>query len=174
MATARVVSPSSALLRSSRLFSLPSQLRPPTSDALEGLSYSKTTTEIYPTLQSIISPESSRRHGDWGFKRPLPKKMIRNSTNPVIRIKSVDSIERVTDFARASDHTLSLQKFQELNLPITVQMDTGRDNFLPGKSVFEEDGDITALVPGLKDGTYDNRWRFRGPWLHMLTEGDFL
>ncbi|KAI5459781.1 mitochondrial ribosomal protein MRP51 [Mariannaea sp. PMI_226] len=170
------VSPGGALLRSSRMFSIPKPLREPPSTNLHiGDHKSPTMTRQYPQSQSITSPLSSREKGDWGFKRPFPLKSTMTTSTPLIRIKQVDSIENVTDFASAADHTLSLEKFQELKIALTIPKTTERGTPSQAdtwrKSVFEEDMDFTDVREGKADV---KRWKFKGPWLARMTEGEFL
>jgi hypothetical protein len=90
----------------------------------------------------------------------------------MLRIKHIDSTERITDFSSAADHGVSLQKWQEMNLPIT--MPVAREAMkIPGRSVFEEDTDFTATQGDKKSEDSDNRWKFSGPWLAGMIEGDF-
>lgn len=96
------------------------------------------------------------------------------TTTPLLRIRQVDSIEQVTDFQSASDHSLSLEKFQEMRIPMTlpVQYDKEKQIIRTSiKSVFEENMDFTT-----QSGTdQDNlRWKFKGPWLARMPEGDFI
>ncbi|KAF5009493.1 hypothetical protein FDECE_4282 [Fusarium decemcellulare] len=175
----RTVSPGGALLRSSRLFSIPKPLPEPQSTNLHiGDHKSPTMTRQYPQYQSITSPLSSREKGDWGFKRPFPLKSTMSTSTPLIRVKQVDAIESVTDFASAADHTLSLEKFQELRVPLSIPKgnertasSTQQRTDIWRKSVFEEDMDFTDFREGRAD---DKRWKFQGPWLARMTEGDFL
>ncbi|KAI1014204.1 hypothetical protein LB504_008735 [Fusarium proliferatum] len=175
--SSRAVSPGGALLRSSRLFSLPKPLPEPQSTNLHiGDHKSPTMTRQYPQHQSITSPLSSREKGDWGFKRPFPLKSTLTSSTPLIRVNQVDSIESVTDFASAADHTLSLEKFQEMRIPLSIPKGNERSgisvrNDAWRKSVFEEDLDFTEYRQGRVD---DKRWKFRGPWLARMTEGAFI
>lgn len=175
MAT-RGVSPGGALLRTSRMFSLPPPL-PAQGGDLAGVSprRSNTATRPFPTSQTITTPKASRSRGDWGLKRPLPLKTTMRSSTPLIRVKNIDAPEHTTDFASASDHTLSLQKFQEMNIPVTVPADRkfGSMN-LPERSVFEEESDVTAIEPGQEAELEDKRWKFKGPWLAGMTEGEFI
>lgn len=172
----RAVSPGGALLRTSRLFSVPKPLpEPPSTNLHIGDHKSATMTRQYPQHQSITSPLSSREKGDWGFKRPFPLKSTMGTSTPLIRIKQLDSIEHITDFASAADHSLSLEKFQELHIALSVPK--GGDRRGPSrsdlwhKSVFEEDMDVTDFQRGRAD---DRRWKFQGPWLARMTEGDFV
>lgn len=175
--TARAAaSPGGALLRSSRLFSIPKPLPEAQSTRINlGEHKSDTMTRPYPQYQAITSPMSSREKGDWGFKRPFPLKSTMTTSTPLIRVKQVDSTEDITDFASAADLTLSLEKFQELRLAPSLP-DASTDQFAirttntVSKGVFEEDMDITdpqALPPAHK------RWNFEGPWLARLDEGSF-
>lgn len=164
-------------MRSSRLFSLPKPLREPQSTNLHiGDHKSPTMTRQYPQIQAVTSPLSSREKGDWGFKRPFPLKSTLTTSTPLIRVKQVDSIESVTDFASAADHALSLEKFQEMRIAMSIPKgkDTNSPSFTTDtwhKSVFEEDLDFTQRRKGRKD---DKRWKFTGPWLARMTEGEFM
>lgn len=173
------MTPGGALLRASRMFSLPPALSSSAGDVAAAASRSSdTATAPYPTMQSVTTPQSSRDRGDWGFKRPLPLKSTTKTTTPLIRVKKVDSIEHVTDFASAADHTLSLEKWQEMSVPITMpdskkRSDSLRNFAVPGVSVFEEKFDVTAFESGMAAQAEDKRWKFRGPWLAGVTEGNF-
>ncbi|KAI1180757.1 mitochondrial ribosomal protein MRP51 [Nemania sp. FL0916] len=171
---ARSVSPGAALLRSSRMFSIPNPI-----SAIPGESAaffrSDTATTSFPTHLTITTTSTSRANGDWGFKRPLPLKTTTKQTYPLVRVRQMDSIEHVTDFQSASDHTMTLKKVQELNLPLFVPprrlIDKTSLHINP-TSVFEEDGDITDISD--HDGSNKNtRWKFKGPWLPGMTDGDF-
>ncbi|XDG09602.1 hypothetical protein ABKA04_009217 [Annulohypoxylon sp. FPYF3050] len=164
------VSPGAALLRSSRMFSMPPPIPPPSNYSVAFKHYSPTATIAYPTHQTVTTTSSSRIQGDWGFKRPFPLKTTTKTTYPLVRVKKVDSIEQVTDFESSSDHTLTLRKFQELALPISVPAIISTQ--LP-KSVFEEDSDVTALDEAKKKELVNKRWKFTGPWLAGMTDGDF-
>ncbi|KAM0323449.1 hypothetical protein ACHAQA_008728 [Verticillium albo-atrum] len=97
--------------------------------------------------------------------------MTTRSSTPAIRVKHLDSIEKITDYASSSEHAITLQKFQELNLPLTVPTLPNRYRAvsLGTTSVFEDEHDVTAV-----GGTgSDKRWKFEGPWLAGLTEGQF-
>lgn len=176
MGARAAASPGGALLRSSRMFSMPKPLPEPHA----GLQYidksSATRTRSQPQMQSVTTPLSSRKNGDWGFKRSFPLKTTLNSSTPLIRVKNIDAMENVTDFASAADHTLSLEKFQELRIAMSIPKkkpepgSTTRET--PGyKSVFEEGIDRTDVVKGRAD---DRRWKFEGPWLARMTEGEFV
>ncbi|KAG5945056.1 hypothetical protein E4U53_006767 [Claviceps sorghi] len=174
----RAVSPGGALLRSSRMFSIPKPLPEPPSSSLHiGDHKSSTMTRHYPQHQSITTPLSSREKGDWGFKRPFPLKSTMTTSTPLIRIKQVDTVENVTDFASAADHSLSLEKFQELRVAMSIPRGkNAMDIHSPPpsiwpKSVFEEDMDFTDPRSGRGDET---RWKFQGPWLARMNEGDFI
>ncbi|RYP68310.1 hypothetical protein DL769_005534 [Monosporascus sp. CRB-8-3] len=175
--TTRSVSPGAALLRASRMFSMPAPIPAPPGDFSSATKHSSPTATIpFPTHLSVTTPSSSRITGDWGFKRPLPLKTTTNTTIPLVRVRQVDSIEHVTDFQSASDHTITLEKFQELHLPLTVPAAHTRDlqdaTDKP-KSVFEEDRDVTAIPEGKEEELENKRWRFKGPWLAGMTDGAF-
>jgi hypothetical protein len=97
------------------------------------------------------------------------------TSTPLIRVKKLDSVENVTDFASAADHSLSLEKFQELRVAMSVPRAKGQGETRPSsmwpKSVFEEDLDFTESLGRQSD---DKRWKFRGPWLARMSEGDFV
>lgn len=160
------------------MFSVPKPLPEPPSTSLHiGDHKSSTMTRQYPQHQSITSPLSSREKGDWGYKRPFPLKSTMATSTPLIRIKQVDSVENVTDFASAADHSLSLEKFQELRIAMSVPRakdslrgDSSRSSMWP-KSVFEEDMDFTDPHSSRDD---EKRWKFKGPWLARMNEGDFI
>ncbi|OAQ66048.1 mitochondrial ribosomal protein subunit domain-containing protein [Pochonia chlamydosporia 170] len=132
-------------------------------------------TRQYPQHQSITTPLSSREKGDWGYKRPFPLKSTMTTSTPLIRVKNIDSVENVTDFASAADHSLSLEKFQELHVAMSVPRVKGaagetRAASMWPKSVFEEDHDSTDPQGRQSD---EQRWKFKGPWLARMGEGDF-
>lgn len=137
-------------------------------------------TLSFPTHQVITTLSSSRKAGDWGLKRPLPLKSTTRSSNPMLRIKAIDTIEQITDFTSATDHGITLRKFQELGIPITARRpaDGSKDSSpaalnLPQKSVFESDIDKTDIPPKQRVNTVDRRWKFTGPWLAGMTQGEF-
>ncbi|KAH8172111.1 mitochondrial ribosomal protein subunit domain-containing protein [Sarocladium implicatum] len=166
-------SPGGQLLRTSRLFSVPKPLSEPQTNAVNlGLNKSSTMTKAYPTHQTFTTPKSSRELGDWGFKRPFPLRTTTKSSTPLLRIKQVDTVENVTDFASAADLSLTLEKFQEMR--VAPVLPDGNDRYgtpvEQRKGVFEEDMDITDLAKG--EGT-DRKWKFEGPWLARMDEGSF-
>lgn len=161
------------------MFSLPAPLKPPKNNVTtssQNLSFSATTP--YPTLQTVTTPSTSRSRGDWGFKRPLPLRSTTKSSTPLIRVRQVDTSEQVTDFASAADHTLSLQKFQEMNIPVLIPKPSRKGAVatpleLAGTSVFEEEFDSTVMDPTRARLFRNKRWRFSGPWLAGMAEGEF-
>ncbi|KAL7800174.1 mitochondrial ribosomal protein MRP51 [Trichoderma ceciliae] len=174
----RAISPGGALLRTSRMFSIPKPLpEPPSTNLHIGEHKSATMTRPYPQHQSLASPLASREKGDWGLKRPFPLKSTMATSTPFIRVKQVDTVENVTNFASAADHSLSLEKFQELRVAMSVPSSTDRKfdsssmTEMWHKSVFEEDMDFTDFQRGRGD---DRRWKFQGPWLARMTEGEFI
>ncbi|KAK3994844.1 mitochondrial ribosomal protein MRP51 [Cladorrhinum sp. PSN332] len=174
---ARRVSPGGALLRASRMFSLPAPIPGPVNQDTASSFNSTTATTAFPTHQVITTLSSSRKRGDWGLKRPLPLKSTTKSSNPMLRVKAIDTIEQITDYTSAADHGLTLRKFQELRLPVV----TRRSNADPlhrvsdhhQTSVFEDAIDTTDIGPKDRADKIDHRWKFTGPWLAGMTEGDF-
>ena len=174
-------SPTARLLQSSRLFSLPRPLPQP---AYEGLTStgiyrtSDTATLPYPTLQAIATPASSHSRGDWGLKRPLPGKTTKGSSTPYIRISAQDTVEHITDFGSAADHTQTAATWRELGVPVLVKQGRNGARAAP-ISVFEESADNTE--GGLRkdasgkevQGEQRQRWKYRGPWIAGMQEGDF-
>ncbi|KOS21163.1 37S ribosomal protein mrp51 [Escovopsis weberi] len=154
---------------------------PPSTNMHIGDHKSNTMTRRYPQHQSITSPLSSREKGDWGLKRSFPLKSTMATSTPLIRIKQLDTIENVTDFASAADHSLSLQKFQEMkiamavpaksdDLSLSLSSNTATADLWP-KSVFEEDSDFTDFKG--RSRADERRWKFQGPWLARMADGDF-
>lgn len=167
----RSVAPGAALLRSSRMFSMPAPIPAPPDLSQATRHKSPTATTPFPTHLVVTTPQSSRAVGDWGFKRPLPLKTTTKSTLPLVRVKKVDSIEQVTDFSSSSDHAITLKKWQEMNMNITVPQE-GTDQ-APSKSVFEDYSDVTSLSAEDKVKKENVRWKFSGPWLAGMTDGEF-
>ncbi|EPE02254.1 hypothetical protein F503_01692 [Ophiostoma piceae UAMH 11346] len=169
------VSPGAALLRSSRLFSLPTPIPSGPGDISSAISrYSSPDATLpFPTRQAIASPRASRDRGDWGLKRPLPAKASRATSEPVVRIHSIDSPEQITDYRHATDHTMTLRKWQAMNVPITIQSDSEERQHTAGRSVFEEEIDAIAIDFDKRHTSSDKRWKFSGPWLAGMTEGAF-
>lgn len=173
------LSPTSSVLRSSRLFSLPQPLPRPDS-AYSGLAagnkVSDSATTPYPLQQAITSPPSSQARGDWGLKRPLPLRSTTRTSTPFFRIHAVDTREHITDFDSAADLTVTLDKFQELGLPITTLQKSSTSIENSSRSVFEPELDHTDPNAPRFDpqtGEQVKRWKFQGPWLAGMTEADF-
>ena len=143
---------------------------------------SDSVTPVFPTHQVITTLSSSRKRGDWGLKRPLPLKSTTKSSTPMIQVKALDTIEQITDFRGATNHGLTLRKFQELGIPVTVRKQTdgapqtaanGSAMNLPQPSVFEDAGDVTDIKPEDRAKLVSRRWKFTGPWLAGMTQGEF-
>lgn len=181
VASARL-SPAANLLRNSRLFAVPAPLPSPppfvTSQSVQG---SDTATQPYPTHAAIETYQLSRRRGDWGLKRSLPAKLSRKKSTQAIRVRGgIDTIEHIADYESAGDHTINLQKWQALHLPIlkppepttfrtyqsTRQPQTPRG---AGTSVFEDETDNVFQ----QENKNVRRWRFEGPWLQGLSGLEF-
>ncbi|RFU28252.1 hypothetical protein B7463_g8097, partial [Scytalidium lignicola] len=176
----RSVSPGGALLRASRVFSIPTPLPRPISDlSSAGAFVSDTATLPHPIELSIETPQSSLAKGDWGFKRPLPLRSTTNTSTPLIRVKAIDTYEHITEFGSAADHTLSLRKWQEMGVPLSPPVksrglgDRFESTFGSGKSVFEDDIDSTVPSTEQNSRREDAGWKFKGPWLSGLSDGNF-
>ncbi|SPO05820.1 uncharacterized protein DNG_08507 [Cephalotrichum gorgonifer] len=161
-----------SLLRTSRMFSMPQPLRG--SESGLGLHRQpKTATTAFPLHLSVTTPETSRSTGDWGFKRPLPLRQTTKSSTPFVRVKQVDSIEAITDYGSAAGHTLTLEKFHEMNMPVSAPV-LRYEKQKEGKvSVFEESSDRTVSPASLDTNSKSRRWKFDGPWLAGLSEEEF-
>lgn len=167
------LSPTANLLRTSRLFSLPPPLPKPSADlSTTRSSESETATLPYPINASIQTTESSLGRGDWGLKRPLPLKSTTKSSTPTIHIDNIDSIDHITDFDSAADHVLTLRKWQELDMPISLaeKQRTATGASKPSRSVFDSQYDNTHFDnrtqsedPPMKLNR--QRWKYGGPWL---------
>lgn len=171
------LSPTANLLRKSRLFALPPTLSPPSDAATSrSVSESDSATLPHPIRAAIETPDSSLARGDWGLKRPLPAKSTsQKSTRPVVRVNALDTYEHVTDFDSAADHTITLEKFQELNLPISLP---SRPDYstafarISHRSPFEAQVDNTENSAELKT-VGARQFRHSGPWLAGQSELEF-
>jgi hypothetical protein len=143
------------------------------------LKSSNSATLPYPTHQALATPPSSLARGDWGLKRPLPLRSTTRTSTPAVRISSIDTIEHITDFDSAADHTQTLQKWQEMNMPISnaalSRMNPARDS---AKNVFERNLDSTdpkdALINNaIRAASNVKRWKVKGPWLAGMEAGEF-
>lgn len=172
MGKLRAVSPGGALLRSSRLFSLPRAIPDKQVPYELRIENPGSATKPHPTHQSITSPQTSREKGDWGLKRPLPLKQTMATSTPLLKVKQLDSTERVTDYGSSADHALTLEKFTELNMSISVPRPTHDSDVASAvrMSAFEETYDFTVQPP---DDPNRKGWKFSGPWLASMPAGDF-
>lgn len=188
------------LLRNSRLFSLPKPLKTPVAGyrmgGQGGEEVPDSATLPYPTRAAVTTHAKSLSKGDWGLKRELPRKAFRTST-PVLRVQAVDSIDHITEFESAADHVLTLQKIQEMNIPVVLpkgmewRQSDRMGNFQKAPaSAFEEFCDPKqrpkepflvqedAYKPtgwGINEIDRRNRrrWRYDGPWIAGMPTGDF-
>ncbi|KIW05902.1 uncharacterized protein PV09_03096 [Verruconis gallopava] len=163
-------SPTAQLLRNSRLFSLPQALpRPIVEQPVAGGFFrsSDTATTPYPLRQAIITPNSSASRGDWGLKRPLPKRIANRSSEPVHTVVANDTYEGVTEYHSASPHVKTLERFQELNIGMTRQDRKAgiRDVKL---SAMESSLDFTDPEIGR-----DRRWKFENGHVRTMTPAEF-
>lgn len=174
---AQRISPTANLLRNSRIFSLPQALPRPSHDYLSfNKADSDTATLPYPTHATIETTQSSLSKGDWGLKQSLPRRSTAFTSTPLIRMTGdISSIDHITDFESAADHTLTLRKWQEMNVPISQALPPQRNIQHPSayptsKSVFESYCDNTEKGTGRVG---HGRWKYEGPWLAGKTEGEF-
>lgn len=67
-------------------------------------------------------------------------------SNPVVKVKQLDTIEHVTDFDSAADHVRTRQKFEELSVPMMKGMAAMREQALglPAAGAFERRSDVTS------------------------------
>ncbi|KAF2113248.1 mitochondrial ribosomal protein subunit-domain-containing protein [Lophiotrema nucula] len=143
-------SPTSNLLRNSRLFSLPNPLpTPPVAEAsgADALRASNTATLPYPTHQAIVTTPSSLARGDWGLKRPLPSRSrLVQTSKPVLKVHQLDTIEQITDFDSAADHVRTREKWAEMHAPmVRYKSNTSAvDSSIRPKSAFDTSSDVTA------------------------------
>ncbi|OJD29785.1 uncharacterized protein BKCO1_7200012 [Diplodia corticola] len=174
----KLSSPAAQLLRSSRLFSLPPPIpgastTPGTSS--DFTSVSETATQPFPTRQAIATPPSSLHRGDWGLKRPLPLRETTRSSAPTMRVYEVDTINLFTDFESAGDHVRTLEKWQEMNIPLTLSPDTrmsASDKQETAISAFHERFDNTQLTEEARNNGH-SKWKSKGPYLAGMSEGEF-
>ncbi|KAI9682717.1 MAG: hypothetical protein M1829_006704 [Trizodia sp. TS-e1964] len=175
------LSPTAQLLKTSRFFALPPPLPRPGHDLVSfQVSYSDTATPYHPTHAAIATPPSSLCRGDWGLKRPLPLRSTTNTSTPVLEIHAVDTFEHITDYKSAANHALTLRKWQEMDMPLTVQeegpplhrMYGASTSQLRLRSVFEPDLDLNQAQPTRGTGS-SIRWRFKGPWLPAMSNESF-
>lgn len=159
---------------------------------------SDSATLPYPVRQAIATPTASRSRGDWGLKRPLPLKSTTASSTPEIRIGAMDTLEHVTEFTGASDHTQTLRKFQQMSVPMLGQHRAQRflgertGSNVSFRSAFEEEDDNTYIAEAREGGQSSadatvakgifgslqaaqpkRQWKYDGPWLGGMTPGDF-
>ncbi|KAF2999805.1 hypothetical protein E8E13_006452 [Curvularia kusanoi] len=145
------LSPTANLLRNSRLFSLPNPLPRPVVGETIGAGITKASdsaTLPYPTHQAIATTKSSLARGDWGLKRNLPSRSrVLQTSDPVLRITQLDTIEDVTDFDSAADHVRTRQKWEQMGVPMMKGMQqmgpVDRTGVAP-TSAFERRDDTTA------------------------------
>merc|ERR1712000_255763 len=160
--TAARLSPAASLLRNSKLFALPPSLSLPlTEPSSEPVAFSDTATTPYPLRAALETPTSSLNRGDWGLKRSLPVKTTTSSGTPTIRIqRGIDTPEHVADFESAADHVITLRKFQELNLRVTLPAPKDKKN-QPSSWLAKSSGERVAELPKHLRETLDEVTRAR-------------
>ena len=123
---------------------------------------------------SIETTQSSLARGDWGLKRPLPLQSTIATTTPVIRIEAIDSIDHITDFHSAADHSMTLRKWQEMSIQLSVMSPKEPHSWASLGSVFEEDLNRSKTnTQGRAQSSQGKQWKYKGPWLAGKTKGGF-
>src|SRR5204862_1333548 len=67
---------------------------------------------------------------------------------------------------------------QDIGLAVSIPPEPGQlslfgSGVMRDRSVFEEDSDFTFVPKGTETESDFKRWKFRGPWLAGMTEGEF-
>ncbi|KAI0998673.1 hypothetical protein K3495_g9524 [Podosphaera aphanis] len=173
--SARSLSPGAAILRKSKVFAIPAPLPWRPEPNIDGQVRSKTATAPCPTHLSLSTPLSSLSRGDWGLKRRLPLKTTTRTSSPSIRVQEIDTVEQITGFQSSADHAINLQKWHELNLPLTSPAVKQSDSSLSmiRRSVFDEDIDTLHQTNDSQVGREAITWKFKGPWLAGFNDGEF-
>ncbi|KAF3938946.1 hypothetical protein ABW19_dt0201875 [Dactylella cylindrospora] len=160
--SSKSLSPTASLIRNSRLMAVP----PP-------ISHSFADTQIFrslaPTHQAITTPESSRSRGDWGLKRPIPRKV----DNHYIRYSNIDTIEHRTTFESSHDTVVTVKKWQEMGIPLIARGQSANKLI----SVFKIDGQAPKFDPNSQsmpqseqENSYD--WGYREKFVQHMTQGE--
>ncbi|KAI5838984.1 mitochondrial ribosomal protein subunit-domain-containing protein [Morchella snyderi] len=160
MSAAKRFSPGAALLRRSRLLSMPAPVPSPPSYFLINPDVAP-----HPTVQAVTTPASSHARGNWGLKRDLPTK----TRYPFLRYTALDTLEHFTTYESAADDVLTLKKWQEMDVPVlqgpTVDTSALASILTARHSVFK----FSAEAPNKENYT----WRFRGPYVPDMSAGEF-
>lgn len=93
----------------------------------------------------------------------------------MIRISDIDSIDHITEFESAADYTITLRKWQEMNVPISVALPP-RSRINEGRSLQAKESVFEAPLDSTEKGngeTDQRRWKFQGPWLARKSEDNF-
>ena len=97
----------------------------------------------------------------------------------MIRVNAIDTYEQVTDYTSAADHTITLRKWEEMGVHLMTPPRKSRTalGFIEAggrgqRSVFDGKVDSTTRRE-TSDVGQDTRWRFDGPWIAGLTDGQF-
>lgn len=92
-----------------------------------------------------------------------------------MRVNVLDTYEHVTDFESAADHTATLEKFQELHMPMSLpsKLHYGASITPRHQSPFELHVDNTESSPSLQQPGA-KQFRHAGPWIAGQTENEFL
>lgn len=179
--TSARLSPAANLLRNSRLFAVPAPLpNPPPVVTSQSFSASDTATLPYPTHAAIETSQLARRKGDWGLKRLLPARLSRKDATQAIRVRrGIDTIEQIADYESAGDHSINLQKWQALHIPVLMTPPSEKFSENSKTNPYAEGGFSTSVFEDRLDNIVKRedsdarRWRFEGPWLQGLSGLEF-
>ncbi|EWC47201.1 hypothetical protein DRE_03320 [Drechslerella stenobrocha 248] len=167
MSSSKASSPAANLIRNSRLVAMPIPRGASLSD-------SQAYRPPYPTHQAITTPDSSRSRGDWGLKRPIPRKVH----SKYLRYNSIDSIEHRTTFQSSHDTVTTLKKWQEMDIPIKLYSQLANRftsafyfDTLPSPSSSEDPHQEILAAP--KSYTLDPPvWGYRTKFIQRMTPGE--
>ncbi|EPS44896.1 hypothetical protein H072_1111 [Dactylellina haptotyla CBS 200.50] len=154
--------PTANLIRQSRLMAMP----PPLSQTL---SDSQLYRLPYPTHQAITTPDSSRRRGDWGLKRPIPRKV----ESTYIRYNNIDTMEHMTKIESSHDTVLTLKKWQEMDIPLGLR-DASANKFT---SAFHFDATASSSQDSEFPQAFAKQatepvWGYREKFVQHMTPGE--
>jgi len=118
--------------------------------------------------------------------------MIADRTNPTLRITAQDTVEHITDFEPANDHTQTVEKWQEMNVAFTHQVPRSTvsrseqagalgayearvDNTDPERARENAKGasDLTSQLMDTLTPKDQARWKFHGPSIPTMDESAF-
>lgn len=86
-----------------------------------------------------------------------------------------DTVEHITDFGSAGDHVRTLQKWQEMGVPMMMKRARpGSTGAALPVSAFDEGVDNTQIGDGGAGNVRQRgRWKYAGPWIAGMQDGEF-